>query len=72
VPAVAIGAQHSALVDLGKEVYSTAHGGNHHYFTNFVAQMVEVEHDRICLAAHNARMLAQVVVDVGSISMLSR
>ena len=48
---VAIGAQHSALDDLGQKLLPAAKDGDHGYFAHLVSEMVEVKNYRIGFAA---------------------
>jgi hypothetical protein len=64
VASVAVRAQHAALLDLGQQISPASEGGDHRYFATLVSQVVELENHGVVLAAANAGMLAQVVINV--------
>jgi hypothetical protein len=67
--AMAIRAQDATFLELRDQVRAAARIRDYRHFTTFVAQMVEIEHNWICFATQNTRMLAQIVVDQCSIPM---
>ena len=67
--AVAIRAQHAALLDLCQQVGPTAEHGDYGYLAELVSQVVEIKNDRISFTTQFAGVLAQIGVHVRSIAM---
>jgi hypothetical protein len=68
---VAIRAQDTALLNFGYQIGQAAEVGDNCYFTPLVPQVVKVKHNWVRFSAQDARMLAQVLVHVRAVSMLT-
>jgi len=62
--AVAVRAQHAALLDFGEQIIPPAKGCDHGNFAELVSQVVEFEDHRVNFATQLAGVLAQVCVEV--------